>query len=38
MRTLPDLNRQLRSGRTTAFVVTAIACLGAGILIGKFLL
>jgi hypothetical protein len=38
MRTLPDLNKQLRSGRTTACVVTAIACLGAGILIGKFLL
>lgn len=38
MRTLPDLDRQLRSGRTTAFVVTAIACLSAGILIGKFLL
>jgi hypothetical protein len=38
MRTLPDLDKQLRSGRATAFVVTALACLGAGILIGKFLL
>jgi hypothetical protein len=38
MRILPELARQLRSGRTTAFVVTAASCLGAGILIGKFLL
>jgi hypothetical protein len=38
MRTLPELDKQLRAGRTTAFVVMAIACLGAGILIGKFLL
>lgn len=38
MRTLPDLDKQLRSGRATAFVVTSIACLGAGILIGKFLI
>lgn len=38
MRTLPDLNKQLRAGRATAFVVMAIACLGSGILIGKFLL
>jgi hypothetical protein len=38
MRTLPELNKQLRSGRTTAFLATAVACLGAGILIGKFLL
>ena len=38
MRTLPELDTQLRSGRATAFVAIAIACLGAGILIGKFLL
>ncbi len=38
MRTLPELDKQLRSGRMTAFVATAVACLGAGILIGKFLL
>lgn len=38
MRTLPELDKQLRSERTTAFVIAAIACLGAGILIGKFLL
>ena len=38
MRTLPELDKQLRAGQATAFIVTAIACLGAGILIGKFLL
>jgi len=38
MRTLPELDKQLRYGRTTAFVIMAVACLGAGILIGKFLL
>jgi hypothetical protein len=38
MRTLPELEKQLRFGRMTAFVATAVACLGAGILIGKFLL
>jgi len=38
MRTLPELDKQLRCGRTTAFVITAGACLGAGILIGNFLL
>ena len=38
MRTLPDFGRQLRHGRLTAFILTAIASLGAGVLIGKFLL
>ena len=38
MRALPELDTQLRSGRATAYLVTAIACLGAGILIGKFML
>ena len=38
MRALPEFGRQLRSGRATAFFLTAIASLGAGILIGKFLL
>jgi hypothetical protein len=38
MRTLPELDKQLRCGRTTAFVIMAVACLGTGILIGKFLL
>ena len=38
MRRLPHVDQQLRAGRATAFVITAIGCLGAGILIGRFIL
>ena len=38
MRALPDFGKQLRLGRITALLTTTVACLGAGVLIGKFLL
>ncbi len=38
MRALPDFGKQLHFGRMTALLATAVACLGAGVLIGKFLL
>lgn len=38
VRAVPKLRDQLRHGRTTALVLMALSALGAGILIGKFLL
>ena len=38
LRQVPNIRQQLRSYHAAAFVMTAVAALGAGVLIGRYLL
>lgn len=36
IRTVPKLKKDLAGGQTSALILTAVACLGAGILLGRY--